>query len=68
MPQRLTPFTVLALLKQMHEGQSFSPNQKEELSQSITQLERHYFAMNGNGSVPTDPDLRAVAENWLQRT
>jgi hypothetical protein len=67
LPSRLTPFTVLALLKQLQADNHLSASQQEELRQSIAQIERHFFAVHSNGSVQGEPDLRGLAEQWLER-
>jgi hypothetical protein len=63
LPERLTPFTVLGLLRQIQANNGLGEAQQRELAQSISQLERRYFADDGNGEV----DLRAMAEEWVSR-
>ncbi|MBI2823738.1 MAG: hypothetical protein HYX69_03490 [Planctomycetia bacterium] len=63
MPETLTPFTVLALLRNIEQNNGLSTDAKRELSGSIQLLERRYFA---DADVPA-PDLRAVAESWVSR-
>jgi hypothetical protein len=64
LPASLTPFNVLALLRQVEARNGFDAVQKRELALSIESLERHYFSAH-NGEPP--PDLKAAAERWLSR-
>jgi hypothetical protein len=64
MPQQITPFSVLALLRDIQRNNGLSPEARGDLSASIDDLERHYFAeANGN-----PPELRHIAQTWLSRT
>jgi hypothetical protein len=63
LPERLTPFTVLALLRRIESKNNLAPEQQQELQQSIALLERHYFAADVNGQ----PDLKRIAEDWVSR-
>ncbi len=70
MPENVTAFTVLGLLKQIQENNGLSDDGKTELVTSINRLERYYF---GNGHPSNDgenvePNLRELAEHWLNRT
>ncbi len=60
--RRITPFTVLGLLRDIEQNNGLSPVQKQELATSIQSLERHYFAEPS----AQEPDLRAVAERWVR--
>lgn len=62
-PVQLTPFSVLALLRNIQANDGLSTDMHRELAGSIQSLERHYFE---DTAVPA-PDLRAVAENWVSR-
>jgi hypothetical protein len=62
LPQTLTPFNVLSLLRRIEENNGFDPRTRQELASSIETLERYYFA-GSNGSDP--PDLRRLAETWV---
>ena len=70
MPQQVTPFTVIGLLKDIQANNGLSPSTKQELASSINRLEQHYFAdTNGNGAPSGDEsDLTQVAEKWLRQT
>lgn len=62
-PATLTPFSVLALLRNIQQNDGLSPDMHRELAGSIQSLERHYFA---DPTVPA-PDLRSVADSWVAR-
>lgn len=64
MPDELTPFTVLGLLRQIEAQNGLSPTGKQELADSINRLERHYFV----GEQSEHPDLQQLAASWLQKT
>lgn len=63
LPERLTPFNVLAMLRDLHAHNGLAPDEKRELEWSIQRLERAYFADDARDK----PDLQALAENWLPR-
>lgn len=64
LPDPLTPFNVLGLLRRIESNNGFSPATRDELGDNIALLERHYFASaGGNGHTP--PDLRSIAERWV---
>lgn len=64
MPEHVTPFTVLGLLKDIERNNGLSPAGKQELGTYITRLEHYYFeAPEGE-----EPDLTAVARRWVDRT
>ncbi|HEY2840655.1 MAG TPA: hypothetical protein VGJ26_15975, partial [Pirellulales bacterium] len=62
-PAQVTPFSVLALLRNIQANDGLSTDMHRELAGSIQSLERHYFA---DTSVPA-PDLRSVAESWVSK-
>ncbi len=64
LPDSLTPFSVLGLLREIKRHNGLPAPQLSELSRSIDQLERHYFS-DKNGEA--DPDLRHIAETWVTR-
>jgi hypothetical protein len=63
MPAPLTPFTTIGLLERIHRDGKLTEEQREQVQASIRQVERSYFAGNGEGPA----DLRAIAEGWIQR-
>jgi hypothetical protein len=63
LPERVTPFTVLGLLRKIRQNNGLAEAEQTELDDSIALVERHYFAAEGSGDV----DLRALAEGWVRR-
>jgi hypothetical protein len=63
MPERVTSFTVLGLLRTMARENGFQPSDQQALGREIERLERFYFA-GGEGE---PPDLKHIAEEWLAR-
>ena len=64
MPEPVTPFTVLGLLRDIQHNDGLTEPAKHELAASIQRLERHYFAEPSADA----PDLHAIAADWLART
>lgn len=64
LPETITPFTVLGLLKDIEQNNGLSPSKKQELASSIQSLERHYFA----DPSPHEPNLLDIAERWVRGT
>jgi hypothetical protein len=64
LPESLTPFNVLSLLRQIEAKNGFDVRTKDELTASIQTLERFYFA-GVNGQPP--PDLLQLANRWVAR-
>ncbi len=62
LPESITPFSVLGLLKDIERNNGLSPSKQEELVASIQSLERHYFAEPSHH----EPDLRDIAERWVR--
>ncbi|MCI0642727.1 MAG: hypothetical protein L0Y72_15900 [Gemmataceae bacterium] len=63
LPAKLTPFTVLGLLKHIEATGKLSSPQKAEMDRDLSVLEKHFFADEKNGQV----DLRALAERWVEK-
>ena len=61
MPDPVTPFAVLGLLRDIERHNGLAEPKKRELAASIASLESHYFA----GSSQTTPDLDRVASTWI---
>lgn len=60
LPDPLTPFTVLGLLRDIQRNDGLVPTTRAELSGEIERLELAYFGARSGGEV----DLRAIAERW----
>ena len=63
MPELVTPFSVLGLLREIQHNNGLPAPQMQELAGSIERIERHYFAESDGESI----DLRQVAETWIRR-
>ena len=63
-PEDVTPFTVLGLLRDIQTNNGLSPKRKTELSSSINRIEEFYFG-EPNGDQP--PDLSDIARSWVKR-
>ena len=63
MPERVTPFSVLGLLRDIQQNNGLAAPEMQELAGSIEGIERHYFAESGGAPV----DLTRVAESWIRR-
>ncbi len=63
MPDPLTVFSVLGLLREIQRKSDLRPAQMLELADSIDRIERHYFA----GSDGEPIDLQGLAESWIRR-
>jgi len=63
MPEPVTPFTVLGLLREIQQNNGFPAPQMQELAGSIDRVERHYFAESDGEPV----DLHQLAESWIRR-
>ena len=66
LPETLTPFNVLALLRGIERNNGFDAKSRQDLNHCIESIERFYFAGNGHGR-GEPPNLRSVAEQWLAR-
>lgn len=65
LPDPVTPFSVLGLLREIQRHEELAGTHSDELGRSIAQLERHYFS-DENGEA--DPDLKRLASTWIART
>ena len=63
MPELVTPFSVLGLLREIQHNNGLPAPQMQELAGSIERIERHYFAESDGEPV----DLHQVAETWIRR-
>ncbi len=64
LPDAITPFTVLGLLRQIEENNGFDMNGKQELALCIDRLEQHYFfQVEGE-----EPSLEEIVTSWIRRS
>ncbi len=63
MPELVTPFSVLGLLRAIQRQSGLPAPQMQELEGSIANIERHFFAESDGESI----DLKQVAEAWISR-
>ena len=63
MPELVTPFSVLGLLRAIQHHNGLPAPQMQELAGSIAHIERHFFAESDGESI----DLKQVAESWIRR-
>ncbi len=61
MPEHVTPFTVIGLLRDIEQNNGLSEGARRELADSISGLERHYF----QESDEVEYNLQEVAQRWL---
>lgn len=64
LPEDLTPFGVLAALRDIHQNNGLQPARKKELGESINRLEEHYFGSRNQSD--GEPDLKQIANDWLK--
>jgi len=63
MPNEVTPFTVIGLLKDIESNNGLNPDRTTELSGTINRLEQYYF-FDRSGD---EPDLTHIARDWTSR-
>ena len=63
-PENITPFSVLGLLRSIEQKNGLSPAGKSELATTINRIERHYFL----APEASDLDLRGIAESWARKS
>ena len=63
MPDRLSPFTVIGLLREIEVNNGVSPSERSELQANIAELERSYF----RDEAEAGPELEELARTWLKR-
>ena len=61
-PEDITPFSVLTLLKSIEKNNGMPAQAHAELTRSIAQIERYYFA---NDADLVKPDLESEAHTWV---
>lgn len=63
-PEQVTPFTVLGLLKDIEANNGLTPKRKSELSSSINRIEQFYF---GEQPEAEEPNLTDIARSWVRQ-
>ena len=62
-PNEITPFSVLGLLRKIHEEKDFSEDVQLQLDESIASVEKQYFDREDERSL----NLKDIAEEWVNR-
>jgi hypothetical protein len=62
-PNEITPFSVLGLLRKINEEKDFSENVQLQLNESIASVEKQYFDREDDRSL----NLKDIAEEWVNR-
>jgi hypothetical protein len=62
MPEEVTPFTVLGLLKNIQTNNGLSSSGQQELTTTINRVEEYYFFDQGDA-----PDLGGIAREWVAK-
>ena len=65
LPQTVTPFTVLGLLKDIEQNNGLDAPKQQELASSINRIETYYFE-GGNGQ--QEPNIQEIAETWVRQS
>ncbi|MDP6384810.1 MAG: hypothetical protein QGI93_01310 [Planctomycetota bacterium] len=63
-PEPLSPFTVIGLLRRIESTNGLTPDSRVELQGQIQDIEEHFFG-EADG---TRPDLSEIAQTWVQRS
>ncbi len=63
LPDQLTPFTVLGLLKDIESNNGLSKDRQTQLAGAINRLEEYYF-YDRQGE---EPDLKGIARDWVRQ-
>ena len=62
-PNEITPFSVLGLLRKIHEEKDFPEDIQLQLNESIASVEKQYFDREDERSL----NLKNIAEEWVNR-
>ena len=62
-PNEITPFSVLRLLRKIHAERGFSEDIQSQLDESIASVERQYFDRENEQTL----SLKDIAEEWVNR-
>ncbi len=63
MPEEMTPFSVLNLLRDVRSSPRIDDGQRRELDAAVIQIEQHFF---GEADAAR-PDLVSIAQTWIKR-
>lgn len=63
-PDKITPFTVLGLLRDIEHNNGLGTSRKQELHTSIDRIEQSFFS----GKQEEDVDLEQIARTWVEET
>ena len=63
LPNEITPFAVITLLRRIRQENNLQADTLGQLDESIHKLEKHYFL----AEVGEEPDLRQIAEGWIKK-
>ncbi|MEY3457606.1 MAG: hypothetical protein RL215_763, partial [Planctomycetota bacterium] len=66
MPGEITPFSVLALLRDIQQKSALQPQSASDLASSIARIEHYYFAAQSHRADQPQPDLQSEAANWIR--
>lgn len=67
LPERITPFTVQALLARIRAEAPLASDARRELDAALHELEARYFARSPNGRNGEGFDLEGLARQWVGR-
>ena len=62
-PNEITPFSVLGLLRKIHKEKDFPEDIQLQLDESIASVEKQYFDREDERSL----NLKNIAEEWVNR-
>ena len=64
LPENLTPFTALAVLKDIQANNGIRKTDMDRLTGEINRLEKHYFVEPSDD----EPNLEAITRDWLTKS
>jgi hypothetical protein len=62
-PETLTPFTVIGLLREIESKNGLAPEQRRQLDVDVGAIEQHFFGDESGAA----PDLGRIAQQWVSR-
>jgi hypothetical protein len=63
LPEVVTPFAVITLLRRIRDENNLKADTLGQLNESIASLEKHYFLEEKS----EEPDLKSIAEGWIRK-